>query len=228
MSFIAATLLLIVMDAPIAFRCFCNMVARHTYFDIVRLDAKHVRGCTRRCPAHTCPWLTRPSPSQMVKHINAFRALFARELPQLYWHFEDLGIEPSMYIMDWCAACSTYRVCGPDVSRTHARSRPMLTLDDASRGVHGGVLRLLTLFSKSLRLDLACRVWDVYFVEGDVFIWRTALGALRVAGASVACRVSRNNIDIRRVTRRRTAAPLTLRIDLGTRRCVEATAASPA
>ena len=55
MSFIAATLLLIVMDAPVAFRCFCNMVARHTYFDIVRLDAQHVRR-TRPASGSAAHW----------------------------------------------------------------------------------------------------------------------------------------------------------------------------
>ncbi|KAL6041144.1 TBC1 domain family member 14 [Balamuthia mandrillaris] len=36
----------------------------------------------------------------------------------------------------------------------------------------------LTLFSKSLSLDVATRVWDLYFEEGDLFLFRTALGLL--------------------------------------------------
>eukprot|EP00696_Hemimastix_kukwesjijk_P012002 gnl/Hemi2/25043_TR8421_c0_g1_i1.p3 gnl/Hemi2/25043_TR8421_c0_g1~~gnl/Hemi2/25043_TR8421_c0_g1_i1.p3 ORF type:complete len:195 (+),score=53.60 gnl/Hemi2/25043_TR8421_c0_g1_i1:947-1531(+) len=38
---------------------------------------------------------------------------------------------------------------------------------------------MLTLFSKSLHLDSASRVWDCYFMEGEVFLFRTALGILR-------------------------------------------------
>ena len=37
----------------------------------------------------------------MEKHIKAFQAVFAKELPELYWHFQDLGITPNMYMMDW-------------------------------------------------------------------------------------------------------------------------------
>eukprot|EP00048_Salpingoeca_helianthica_P021415 m.12141 g.12141 ORF g.12141 m.12141 type:complete len:491 (+) comp5959_c0_seq2:135-1607(+) len=33
-----------------------------------------------------------------------------------------------------------------------------------------------TGFSRALPLDLACRVWDVYFLEGDALLIRTALG----------------------------------------------------
>jgi len=36
----------------------------------------------------------------------------------------------------------------------------------------------LTLFSKSLPLELAARIWDVYFLVGDVFLFRAAAGIL--------------------------------------------------
>ena len=42
-----------------------------------------------------------PLGAQMEKHIKAFQAVFAKELPELYWHFQDLGITPNMYMMDW-------------------------------------------------------------------------------------------------------------------------------
>ncbi|KAM6949387.1 TBC1 domain family member 14 [Aplochiton taeniatus] len=38
---------------------------------------------------------------------------------------------------------------------------------------------IFTLYSKSLPLDLACRVWDVFCRDGDEFLFRTALGILR-------------------------------------------------
>ncbi|KAG9345479.1 hypothetical protein JZ751_008623, partial [Albula glossodonta] len=39
---------------------------------------------------------------------------------------------------------------------------------------------IFTLYSKSLPLDLACRVWDVFCRDGDEFLFRTALGILRL------------------------------------------------
>lgn len=40
--------------------------------------------------------------------------------------------------------------------------------------------RIFTLYSKSLPLDLACRVWDVFCRDGDEFLFRVALGILRL------------------------------------------------
>lgn len=37
---------------------------------------------------------------------------------------------------------------------------------------------IFTLYSKSLPLDVACRVWDVFCRDGDVFLFSTALGIL--------------------------------------------------
>uniref|UniRef100_A0A6Q2YWI4 TBC1 domain family member 14 n=1 Tax=Esox lucius TaxID=8010 RepID=A0A6Q2YWI4_ESOLU len=39
---------------------------------------------------------------------------------------------------------------------------------------------IFTLYSKSLPLDLACRVWDVFCRDGDEFLFRVALGILRM------------------------------------------------
>ncbi|KAG7255638.1 hypothetical protein CRUP_016261 [Coryphaenoides rupestris] len=38
---------------------------------------------------------------------------------------------------------------------------------------------IFTLYSKSLPLDVACRVWDVFCRDGEEFLFRTALGVLR-------------------------------------------------
>jgi len=37
----------------------------------------------------------------------------------------------------------------------------------------------LTMFSKSLPLDVAARTWDLFFLEGDSFIFRASLGILK-------------------------------------------------
>jgi len=39
---------------------------------------------------------------------------------------------------------------------------------------------VLTLYSKSLPLDVAARVWDATFLEGAVFVFQTALGILHM------------------------------------------------
>ncbi|VDM62978.1 unnamed protein product [Angiostrongylus costaricensis] len=39
---------------------------------------------------------------------------------------------------------------------------------------------IYTLFAKSLPLDITCRIWDVYFRDGEEFIFKTALGILRM------------------------------------------------
>uniref|UniRef100_A0A8C5SSD7 TBC1 domain family member 12 n=1 Tax=Laticauda laticaudata TaxID=8630 RepID=A0A8C5SSD7_LATLA len=39
---------------------------------------------------------------------------------------------------------------------------------------------IFTLYSKSLPLDLACRVWDVFCRDGEEFLFRTGLGILRI------------------------------------------------
>ncbi|KAI4874769.1 hypothetical protein NFI96_023552 [Prochilodus magdalenae] len=41
-------------------------------------------------------------------------------------------------------------------------------------------LMIFTLYSKSLPLDVACRVWDVFCRDGEEFLFRTALGILRL------------------------------------------------
>ncbi len=42
------------------------------------------------------------------------------------------------------------------------------------------VFRIFTLYSKSLPLDVACRVWDVFCRDGEEALFRTGLGILRL------------------------------------------------
>jgi len=44
---------------------------------------------------------------------------------------------------------------------------------------------LLTLYARYLPLDVASRVWDVFFLEGVVSLLRTAVGVVRVLGPRV-------------------------------------------
>uniref|UniRef100_A0A7N6F5G9 Rab-GAP TBC domain-containing protein n=1 Tax=Anabas testudineus TaxID=64144 RepID=A0A7N6F5G9_ANATE len=46
---------------------------------------------------------------------------------------------------------------------------------------------IFTLYSKSLPLDLACRVWDVFCRDNEEFLFRTALGLLRLYQDVLTC-----------------------------------------
>ena len=46
--------------------------------------------------------------------------------------------------------------------------------------------RIFTLYAKALSLDIASRVWDVFFRDGEGFLFRTAIGA--ILKSSVPCR----------------------------------------
>ncbi|XP_047439580.1 TBC1 domain family member 14 isoform X2 [Mugil cephalus] len=46
---------------------------------------------------------------------------------------------------------------------------------------------IFTLYSKPLPLDLACRVWDVFCRDGEEFLFRTALGLLRLYQDVLTC-----------------------------------------
>ena len=35
---------------------------------------------------------------------------------------------------------------------------------------------ILTIFSRSFPLDVACRIWDCFLVDGSVFVFRAAIG----------------------------------------------------
>uniref|UniRef100_A0A9J2P5X1 Rab-GAP TBC domain-containing protein n=1 Tax=Ascaris lumbricoides TaxID=6252 RepID=A0A9J2P5X1_ASCLU len=42
------------------------------------------------------------------------------------------------------------------------------------------IVRVYTLYAKSLPLDVTCRVWDMFLRDGEEFLFKTALGILRL------------------------------------------------
>jgi len=119
MSFLAAMLLLN-MGPEEAFAAFANLLANNVYFDFYRLDME-----------------------RMNTHIAAYEGLFAEQLPRLFRHFQEEGVQTNQYIVSW----------------------------------------LLTLFTRALPLDVACRVWDVYLAsakQDELILWRVALALLTV------------------------------------------------
>ncbi|XP_065805327.1 TBC1 domain family member 12 isoform X2 [Labrus bergylta] len=62
-------------------------------------------------------------------------------------------------------------------------SLPRLFLHFQSSGVTSDLYLMdwiLSLYLKPLPLDVACRLWDVFFRDGEEFLFRTALGILRM------------------------------------------------
>ncbi|XP_030841301.1 TBC1 domain family member 12 isoform X2 [Strongylocentrotus purpuratus] len=114
MSFIAAVFLLY-LDVADAFICFANLLNKSCQLAFFRLDQQ-----------------------VMQSYFNSFEEYYQDHLPRLFAHFDELGISPDLYIIDW----------------------------------------MYTLYSKSLPLDVACRVWDVFFRDGEELLFRTALGIL--------------------------------------------------
>lgn len=44
--------------------------------------------------------------------------------------------------------------------------------------------RIFSLYSKSLPLDIACRVWDIFCRDGEEFLFRTALGKVQIQASA--------------------------------------------
>ena len=44
--------------------------------------------------------------------------------------------------------------------------------------------RIFTIYTRTLPLDVACRVWDMFCRDGDFFLFRTAIGGLLVQSAT--------------------------------------------
>lgn len=60
---------------------------------------------------------------------------------------------------------------------------PRLFLHFQSTGVTSDLYLMdwvLSLYTKPLPLDVACRVWDVFLRDGEEFLFRTGLGILRL------------------------------------------------
>jgi hypothetical protein len=114
MSYLAAILLLYLDDFT-AFTCLANMLNRSVHLSFYKMDV------------------------ELQQYASLFETLFKRILPDLYAHFEAIGLSTEMYLLDW----------------------------------------FLTIFSKSLPLDLATHLWDIYLYEGQCFLFRAALGILK-------------------------------------------------
>lgn len=117
MSFLAAVLLLY-MEPHEAFTCFVNMLLHKScflHFFMIKMPEVRV-------------------------YLMVHEKLMSEEMPSLYSHFKQYGIESDLYMINW----------------------------------------VMSLYCRALPLDLVTRIWDVYVLDGDVAIFRAALGILRL------------------------------------------------
>ena len=85
--------------------------------------------------------------------VRIVDSLMREFLPDLRDHFAATGVRMDMFLIDWCAVVIA--------------SGRMLTSN-----------RVLTLFTKSMPIDISTRVWDIYFVDGEIVIYLVILGVL--------------------------------------------------
>ncbi|KAI1236332.1 hypothetical protein IHE44_0001619, partial [Lamprotornis superbus] len=104
--------------------------------------------------------------SMMLKYFAAFEVFFEENLPKLFLHFKSYSLTPDIYLIDCCV---TKLSKGDDIQ-----------MEDFLWHQKRWVSEIFTLYSKSLPLDLACRVWDVFCRDGEEFLFRTGLGILRL------------------------------------------------
>eukprot|EP01130_Rhizamoeba_saxonica_P010048 TRINITY_DN4110_c0_g1_i2.p1 TRINITY_DN4110_c0_g1~~TRINITY_DN4110_c0_g1_i2.p1 ORF type:complete len:314 (-),score=57.91 TRINITY_DN4110_c0_g1_i2:41-982(-) len=117
MSYLAAMLLLYMEEFP-AFQCICSIINKSTMLE--SFYAMNMK--------------------MMNKYYVVIEEAIEEYLPRLHAHFQNLGIIPGLFFLDWC----------------------------------------LTVFSKSIPLDISSRIWDIFLIEGDSFIIRASIGILSV------------------------------------------------
>uniref|UniRef100_A0A1I7WEL1 Rab-GAP TBC domain-containing protein n=1 Tax=Heterorhabditis bacteriophora TaxID=37862 RepID=A0A1I7WEL1_HETBA len=93
---------------------------------------------------------------QMTEYFIAYDLYLEQELLGLHQHLDKLDVRPDVYLIEWSV----------DLHINFIDFVPFI--------------RIYTLFSKSLPLDVTCRIWDVYLRDGEEFIFKTALGILRM------------------------------------------------
>nr|KAF6432537.1 TBC1 domain family member 14 [Rousettus aegyptiacus] len=178
MSFIAAVLILN-LDTEDAFIAFSNLLNKPCQMAFFRVDH-----------------------GLMLTYFAAFEVFFEENLPKLFAHFKKNNLTPDIYLIDcpqsnlsgkiyfvplltpaggrvlWTPqspAAPAGCFCPPQTlsSVCLLTSRPAPAAEQARS-------RIFTLYSKSLPLDLACRIWDVFCRDGEEFLFRTALGVLKL------------------------------------------------
>lgn len=85
-------------------------------------------------------------------------------MSDVHAHFAQLGLTSDMYMVDWC------------VSKSQLQKELVVSCNQYFTHLFMPAHRILTVLCKSAPMDVAVRIWDAYFVYGDYFLYRMALG----------------------------------------------------
>jgi hypothetical protein len=113
--------------------------------------------------------------TDISKYVRVLDAIMAEHIPRIHNHLRSLDISTDLYIMDWILTlfCKVRRLL-PRLSSHHTPNSLSLSLSLC-------VLRALCCV-QALPLDIATRVWDNYFLRGDIFLYATISGVLSYLG----------------------------------------------
>lgn len=53
-------------------------------------------------------------------------------------------------------------------------------------GVSDEIRRFMTLYSKTMSLDCACRLWDLYWLDGDIILFKAAVAIFKTLNNNVS------------------------------------------
>ena len=93
------------------------------------------------------------------------------ELPQLYHHFKDEGVNPVLYASEWFSTLFAYNF--PLEIGTDALHHFTTSSSSSSS------------CSSAFGWSTVVRLWDVFLAEGNEFLFKVALAVLKVRLASV-------------------------------------------
>jgi TBC1 domain family member 14 len=99
--------------------------------------------------------------SLLVQHLRIFEILFARRLPRVYENFRRLGSS------------------SPSTLPTNLN----YNTDDVTIGITSDQYAMewfMTLFSRALPLEISHHLWDCFIMEGEMFLYRAAVGMLTI------------------------------------------------
>ena len=111
LSYIAG-ILLTQMDKFQAFTCFCNIILSPNIFTFYKLDGIGIK-----------------------KRLDLFNLILKSNLSSIYYLFNENGISPEHYLLEW----------------------------------------IMTLFTRTFRVELVLRILDIYMLEGIAAIYKAAL-----------------------------------------------------
>jgi hypothetical protein len=109
---------------------------------------------------------------QVSSYMRVCDVLFEQQIPGLRRHLNDIGLRYDSFLLGWYACCALVVAlfCIYDVVFIFKFCMCCGLMDRI-------VLRLMSVFAKSLPVDVAVRIWDLFVVGGDVVLLRAATGA---------------------------------------------------